>query len=111
MVCDTKLKKQQTPAQRLAEVTAAAKALQQKLLQGTVTVTIGRTTGALALQGWTEEERAGISDACIYRLLAQTWEMRQAVARAEALAGRKLDQQAVLSGVHSHDGGVTWSKH
>ena len=37
--------------------------------------------------------------------------LRRAVARAEALAGRKADARAIASGVHSHDGGRTWDKH
>jgi hypothetical protein len=38
-------------------------------------------------------------------------ELRQAVARAEAMQGVKVNPQAVASGFHSHDNGLTWSKH
>lgn len=31
--------------------------------------------------------------------------------RAEVTAGRTLDQRAIASGQHSHDGGRTWGAH
>ena len=108
MVCDTKTDRDQSPEERMKEVGAALKKLGDMLKQGSVTVAIDRMTGALALRGWNDNDRAGLSDACTYRLMAQTWEMRQAVARAEALAGRKVSQVAIASGRHSHDGGATW---
>lgn len=35
----------------------------------------------------------------------------QAIARAEALAGRSVDKQVIGQGVHSHDSGKTWHDH
>lgn len=107
MVCDTKLTGTQTAAQRFAEVLAATTRLRALLAAGTVRARIG-PQGALALDGWTDAERKGISDACAYRTIAQSWEMRQAIARAEMQSGRKLNERAVSLGVHSHDGGRTW---
>lgn len=42
---------------------------------------------------------------------SNSWELRQAVARAEAQQGRKVNAHAVASGLHSHDGGKNWEKH
>jgi hypothetical protein len=55
--------------------------------------------------------RNGISDACAYRKLLASGSpaLRAALAKAEAMAGRKVDPQAIASGVHSHDGGRTWN--
>ena len=108
MPCDSNLQPNQTPAQRFAEVLDATTRLRALLAQGKVTVRIGQTNGALALVGWSDAERKGISDVCAYRTISQSWEMRQAIARAETMAGRKLNVQSVSAGVHSHDGGRTW---
>ena len=89
---------------------AALDRLQKALAMGTVSAVIG-AAGGIALRGWAVEDRAGISDLCAYRALANTPEMRRAVMRAEAMAGRKLSLVAVGSGLHSHDGGATWSRH
>jgi hypothetical protein len=99
-------------------LTAAAKAAQQSALErlklalgsGLAKVVIGRN-GGLAIAGWLATEREGISDACAYRALANSPEMRRAVMRAESMAGRKVSLAAMLGGVHSHDGGQTWDKH
>lgn len=107
MVCDTRLVEGQNPAQRFAEVLAVTAKLRGLLAAGQVTVKIG-AQGALALQGWSEQDRKGVSDACAYRTLSQSWEMRQAIAKAEMLGGRKLNAQAMANGIHSHDGGKTW---
>lgn len=110
MACDTyRSTPEQTLAQRMAEVDAAIKRLGQALASGTASVKIG-PTGAVAFVGWTDSR--GVTDACAYRSLSVTgsWELRQAVAKAEALAGRKVNPQAVAAGHHSHDGGGSWHK-
>jgi hypothetical protein len=33
------------------------------------------------------------------------------LAKAEAMAGRPANKQAIAQGLHSHDGGATWHKH
>jgi hypothetical protein len=64
--------------------------------------------GAIAFKGWKENE--GVSDLCAYRALAasNSANLRRAIMRAEALAGRLMDARAVAAGTHSHDGGSTW---
>lgn len=96
-----------TPAQKLAQQQALSR-LKGALLSGAVQAVIGRN-GAIAFKGWTDN--AGVSDLCAYRALANTPEMRRAVTRAEAMSGNRLSLIAVATGVHSHDGGATWSRH
>lgn len=99
-------------------LTEPQKALQRTALQrldaaiaaGSVKVTIGRQ-GGIAFTGWAESDRSGISDLCAYRALSNSPAMRRAVLRAEAMNGNKLDPRAIASGLHSHDGGSTWSRH
>lgn len=57
-----------------------------------------------------DTRRARVSDVCGYRLLMATGAplAKQAIARAEQLAGRTVSRQAVANGHHSHDGGHTW---
>lgn len=98
-----------TPAQRNDQRTALDR-LQRALASGSVTAVIGRT-GGIAFSGWQESDREGVSDLCAYRALANTPELRRAIARAEVTAGRKLDAGSIASGVHSHDGGRTWGSH
>lgn len=84
-------------------------ALRRGLQNGSVKVVIGKA-GSLAFSGWTSPL---LADLCAYRKLTQegSFALRQAVARAEAAAGTRLNAQAVGAGVHSHDGGRTWSTH
>jgi thiamine monophosphate synthase len=99
-------------------LTSEAKAAQAAALErltaaigaGAVQVVIGRN-GGIALKGWAEVDRAGVSDLCAYRALMHAPEMRRAVMRAEALAGTRVSAIAIATGVHSHDGGQTWSRH
>ena len=109
MPCDTKLKENQTLAQRAKEVDAALARLEQFLASGVASVTIGRT-GAIAFSGW--RDQYGVSDVCAYRTLTLrgSFALRQAVVKAERLSGRKHNARAVAAGVHSHDGGGSWHK-
>ncbi len=113
MPCDTKLRENETKEQRSARAQASAERLEAALAAGRVKVVINKASGALAFQGWTDEDRDGVADGCIYRRLTAkgSFALKQAVARAETAAGRKLNPQAVAAGVHSHDGGVTWGTH
>jgi len=106
MVCMTQ--PSLTEVQKLNQRKALQR-LQQALAMGTVQVVVARGTGAIALKGWTDN--AGVSDVCAYRALSNTPEMRRAVARAETLAQTRVNPVTVASGLHSHDGGQTWSKH
>lgn len=96
-----------TELQKQAQRGALAR-LRAALALGTVSVVVGRT-GSIAFKGW--KDNGGVSDLCAYRALANSPELRKALARAEAMSGNKLDPRAIASGMHSHDGGATWSKH
>lgn len=103
------------PSLTAAEIEAKANALARleralELKNATgVSVVIG-ANGAVAFRGWSDAERGGIADTCAYRALSaiNSPALRRAVARAEALYGRKVNPQAIASGVHSHDGGNTF---
>lgn len=110
MACSTMRRAGQTARQREAQVRAAVARLERALTINQVGVKISER-GAIAFAGWTE--RDDVTDACAYRLLTSegSWALRQAVARAEAQAGRKVDERLIAAGVHSHDGGKTWGTH
>ncbi len=110
MPCDSRLPAGKTPAQRKADVAKAIERLNAALADQSAQVKINPQTGALAFTGnW---ERDGVTDACAYRklLVAGSPALRRALARAEGLAGRKVDPRTVAAGEHSHDGGNTWHK-
>ena len=98
-----------TAPQKLAQRDALSR-LQSALAAGTVQAIIGRN-GGIAFKGWLDADRKGVSDLCAYRALMHAPEMRRAVFRAEAQSGAKLDPRTIAAGMHSHDGGSTWSKH
>lgn len=106
------------PCMTATSLTAQQKAAQQAALDrlvdmvgaGVVQVVIGRN-GGFAFKGWADADRSGVSDLCAYRALANRPELRRAVMRAESMSGTRLSAIAVATGVHSHDGGVTWSRH
>lgn len=110
MPCDTiRVNRNITPAERLRQIQRAIDALESGLRTGAVKPVISRE-GAIAFSGnWA---RDGVSDVCAYRrlLVKGSGALRVALARAEAIAGRKLNPQAIGSGLHSHDGGATWSR-
>ncbi len=110
MACETMRTPGQTLAERMEQVKRALQRLEQSIQGGRVKVGIG-PNGAIVLQGWTD--RDGVTDACAYRSLTanNSWAMRQAVQRAEAMSGRKVNARAVAEGHHSHDGGKTWERH
>lgn len=110
MPCDTIFRPRQTAAERAAEVTAALKRLEERLRARAIQIAVG-PQGAIAFRGWTGDERGGLSDVCAYRLLkaSGSYEMRVAIQRAEAAAGRRVNEQAIAAGVHSHDGGSSWN--
>lgn len=110
MACMSQLAPEQTLVQRMAETEKSLKRLEASLTSGRVRIAIG-PTGAIAFQGWTDNDRIG--DTCATRSLMATnsWAFRQALMKAEGASGRKMNQKAILAGVHSHDGGKTWSSH
>lgn len=111
MPCDTRLKAKQTIQQRAHEVRDAVARTIKRMAQGSVRVTVG-PQGAVAFTGLSDTDRDGVTDACMYRriMVSSSPLAKAAIARAEALAGRSIDRQAVAQGIHSHDGGSTWHK-
>lgn len=110
MPCDTRLKPRQTISQRAEEVRKVVYDINSLISTGKVKPVVDRATGAIAFQGFDENLRDGVTDGCIYRRLMATGSSltKAAIARAEQLAGRPVNKQAVGQGVHSHDGGGTW---
>lgn len=112
MACDFMLPKGMTQPQRAKQIESALDRLNKALAIGEVKIKVG-PTGSIAFTGADGIlKQNGIADTCAYRkLLAQgSPALRQALTRAEALAGRKVDPRAVTAGTHSHDGGKTWHK-
>lgn len=93
------------------EIKDALKRLEEYLARGTVKVVVG-PQGAVAFQGWREQDRAGLGDVCAIRALTaeSSFALRKAMATAEAASGRKVNLAQVGAGVHSHDGGRTWGR-
>lgn len=109
MPCDTKLKSQQTISQRVDEVRRVVGRIDRLILSRRVKPRVG-PQGAIAFEGLTEDERDGVTDACIYRRIMATGSAlaKSEIARAEQMAGRSVDRRVIGQGVHSHDAGQTW---
>lgn len=109
MACETRIRRNQTRAQRIKEVQDVATKVERGIASGKVKVTVGKQNGAVTFTGLTNEDRADVTDACIYRriLVSGSAQTRLAIKRAEMIAGRTISGQAVNQ-VHSHDGGITW---
>jgi hypothetical protein len=107
--CDTRLKTGQTISQRAEEVRRVVKTIDSFLARGTVKVRVG-PQGAVVFDGVPVDERDGVTDACIYRRLMATGSglAKAQIAKAELMAGRSINKQAIAQGHHSHDGGKTW---
>lgn len=113
MACETMRKPKQTLQERIAEITKAVALLDAKLKKRLVKPVVG-PQGAITFKGWEDPaERNGITDACAYRRIMATGSVlaKQEIIRAEQLAGRSVDRKVVSQGVHSHDGGASWSRH
>lgn len=107
MACDYRVPAGMTQEQRRRQVESAVDRLNKALAVGEVKVRVG-PSGSVAFVGpW---QRDGVADACAYRRLvtAGSPELRRALARAEAIAGRRVDERQVAAGTHTHDGGCTW---
>jgi hypothetical protein len=109
MPCDTYLKPDQTLNQRVEEVKKRVTAVDRLIASRKVTVKVG-PQGAVTFVGIPDEDRDGMTDACIYRMLTRKGSAaaRQAIQKAEMMAGRSVDRKVVAAGIHSHDGGSTW---
>lgn len=112
MACETFTKPNQSIVQRAREIDEALDALEQRIQNNSVRIVIDKRSGALTFAGWNPADRRDISDACAYRVMVSrnSAVLRQAVARAEAVQGVKVNQKAIATGTHSHDGGKTWDK-
>lgn len=112
MPCDRTLKPRQTIQQRADEVRRVVERASKAMSTGRVKAKVG-PQGAVAFLGLTDEERDGVTDNCLFRRLMSSGSAsaKQAIARAEALAGRSVDRQVIGHGAHSHDGGLTWHDH
>jgi hypothetical protein len=109
MPCDTKLRQGQTLLQRKTEIRASVTRLNQLIVAGRVKPIVG-PQGAIAFQGWSDEDRSAVTDACAFRMLMISGSAlaRSAIRRAEQVAGRSVDRRVVAQGTHSHDGGRSW---
>lgn len=109
MPCDTSLREGQTLALRNEEIKRALAKLETELNLGRVGVKIS-ANGAVAFTGRTSEDYRDVSDVCAIRTLTSqgSFALRQAIQRAEAQQGRKMNPHAVAAGHHSHDGGKTF---
>jgi hypothetical protein len=111
MACETyRRTKNQTLTERKAEVKKVIYDINSLIATGKVKPVVDKLTGAIAFQGFDENLRDGVTDACVYRqLMISGGSLTKAkIAQAEAIAGRTVNKQAVGAGVHSHDGGRTW---
>jgi hypothetical protein len=119
MPCDSRpIRRNQTLEERIGEVRRVVLGLDRALLRRQVKAVVG-PQGSITFAGMVEgkswealKAENGVSDACVYRLLMVSGSSiaKAEIARAEALAGRSVNRQAVNAGVHSHDGGVTWNE-
>lgn len=109
MVCEYDRKRNQTLQQRIDEIVKAMINFDRRLIQGNIQAKVG-PQGAVTFLGLSAEDRDGITDACIYRRIMATGSAlaKQQIAKAELLAGVKVDKKVLASGTHSHDGGKTW---
>jgi hypothetical protein len=109
MPCDTIRKENQTFVQRVEEVKKRVTAVDRMIAARKVTVKVG-PQGAITFIGISDEDRDGMTDACIYRTLRikGTAATKMAILRAEQIAGVQVDRKVVAAGTHSHDGGRTW---
>ena len=112
MPCDTRLKPRQTIKERATEVRNVVEKASKLLVSGKAKAIIN-ASGAVAFDGLSEKDRDGVTDNCLYRRLMSSGSalVLQQIAKAEMLAGRKVDRAVVNSGAHSHDGGKTWHNH
>jgi hypothetical protein len=92
-------------------VRAAVDRFAAGLIAGRIRAKVG-SNGGVAFEGIDDEARDGVTDACAYRRIMVSGSplAKAAIAKAEQLAGRSIDKQAVGQGLHSHDGGHTWHK-
>lgn len=110
MPCDSRpFRPQQTLQERIAEVRSILGILEKKITKRQITPVVGKN-GAITFKGLSDEERGGITDACIYRRIMATGSQlaKLEIERAQRAAGVTVNKQVVAQGIHSHDGGRSW---
>lgn len=110
MSCDLKLKPAQTISERAREVRSALERLIEALKFGRARIVWG-PQNSITFAGWDETSKDGVTDACAYRMLMNNALGKQLIEKAELLAGKKVNRQAVNAGWHSHDSGASWHRH
>jgi hypothetical protein len=109
MPCFSTPKRNQTVAQRKAEVKKRVTLIDKLIAARKVTVKVG-PQGAVVFTGISDADRDGMTDVCIYNMLMSggTMAAKLKIQQAEQLAGRSVDRKVIAAGIHSHDGGSTW---
>ena len=113
MVCDTWRKTpEQTLRERIDQIKARIAAIETGLGRNKFKVKVS-PTGAVTFIGLNEEDRSGMTDACVYRriMAGNSALAKMAIKTAERMAGREVDKRQLAAGIHSHDGGETWGSH
>ena len=114
MPCENSRLPNQTISQRKEEIVKAVDKLAAALAAGKVKPVIG-PKGGIAFPGWIEGQTGRVGDGCAFRRLMSSGSAlaRMAIERAETLAGRRVDRQAVAQGLHSHEQGgrIVWHDH
>lgn len=112
MPCDGRNLERLARQERERIFAAALADLESRLAARSIRVVIG-PTGAITFAGWDGDSRQGVTDVCAYRTLTARHSpaLAAAVRAAEMLSGRRVNPQQIAAGVHSHDGGATWSAH
>lgn len=110
MACETRLRPRQTLVERKAEVKKVIYDINALIATGKVRPVVDKRTGAIAFQGFDDNLRDGVTDACVYRqlMVSGSFLTKQKIMAAEQLAGRTVNKEALAAGVHSHDGGQTF---
>jgi hypothetical protein len=114
MACETtRSSRTQTLTERKAEIKEVLSFIDELIRKSKVRVIVDKKTGAVFFDGMTVQEKRGVTDGCAYRMLMATGSAsaKQAIARAEALAGRGVNRQALAQGVHGHAHGGTVTFH
>jgi hypothetical protein len=107
MPCDRILRQGQTISQRKKEIKKAVEELDKKLSNGQVKPVVGKNGAITFVGNWNRQD---VADACAFRMIQTSGSAhaKLAIAKAEQMAGVKLNKQLIGQGVHSHDGGKTW---
>lgn len=112
MPCDTQyVARKLTFHERIAEIQQAITKLDRAIIRRQIKPVVG-PQGAITFAGWQADDKVGITDACAYRRLMVSGSAlaKAEIARAEQRAGRGVDRKVLSTGIHSHDGGMSWNE-